>query len=70
MQLDGPTLQMISGLIVILCGVSFIFNTALNRNDPPGRLWSLAFVGGIMVTLAYAVYLVAFHVTLRWLFQS
>ena len=59
MQLDGPTLQMISGLIVILCGVSFIFNTALNRNDPPGRLWSLAFVAGIMVAVGYGVYVVS-----------
>jgi diguanylate cyclase (GGDEF)-like protein len=59
MELDGPTLQIISGLLVILCGVSFIFNTALNRNDPPGRLWSLAFVAGIMVTVGYAIYLVS-----------
>lgn len=59
MQLDSATLQIMCGLLVILCGVSFIFNTALNRNDPPGRLWSLAFVGGIMVTLAYAVYVVS-----------
>jgi diguanylate cyclase (GGDEF)-like protein len=59
MQLDGPTLQMVSGLIVILCGVSFIFNTALNRNDPPGRLWSLAFVAGMMVAVGYGVYLVS-----------
>jgi diguanylate cyclase (GGDEF)-like protein len=59
MQLDGPTLQMLSGLIVILCGVSFIFNTALNRNDPPGRLWSLAFVAGMMVAVGYGVYIVS-----------
>ncbi|QYF73712.1 GGDEF domain-containing protein [Cryobacterium sp. PAMC25264] len=59
MELDGPTLQMISGLMVILCGVSFIFNTALNRNDPPGRLWSLAFVAGIMVAVGYGAYLVS-----------
>jgi diguanylate cyclase (GGDEF)-like protein len=59
MLLDAPTLQIMSGLIVILCGVSFIFNTALNRNDPPGRLWSLAFVGGMMVAVGYGVYIVS-----------
>jgi len=59
MLLDGPTLQMMSGLIVILCGVSFIFNTALNRNDPPGQLWSLAFVAGMMVAVGYGVYIVS-----------
>jgi len=59
MQLDSGTLQVMCGLLVVLCGVSFIFNTALNRNDPPGRLWSLSFVGGIMVTTAYAVYILS-----------
>jgi diguanylate cyclase (GGDEF)-like protein len=59
MLLDEATLQMMSGLIVILCGVSFIFNTALNRNDPCGRLWSLAFVGGMMVAVGYGVYVVS-----------
>lgn len=59
MLLDASTLQMMSGLIVILCGVSFIFNTALNRNDPPGRLWSLAFVAGMMVAVGYGVYIVS-----------
>jgi diguanylate cyclase (GGDEF)-like protein len=59
MLLDTSTLQTISGLIVILCGVSFIFNTALNRNDPCGRLWSLAFVAGIIVAVGYGVYIVS-----------
>jgi diguanylate cyclase (GGDEF)-like protein len=59
MQLDAPTLQMISGLVTILCGVSFILNTALNRNDPAGRLWSLAFVAGITVAVGYGVYLIS-----------
>ena len=61
MLLDGPTLQMISGLIVILCGVSFIFNTAMTRNDPPGRLWSLAFVAGMMVAIGYGVFIINPH---------
>jgi diguanylate cyclase (GGDEF)-like protein len=59
MLLDASTLQTMSGLIVILCGVSFIFNTALNRNDPCGRLWSLAFVAGIIVAVGYGVYIVS-----------
>jgi diguanylate cyclase (GGDEF)-like protein len=59
MLLDASTLQTMSGLIVILCGVSFIFNTALNRNDPCGRLWSLAFVAGIIVAVGYGVYVVS-----------
>ncbi|ANP71424.1 GGDEF domain-containing protein [Cryobacterium arcticum] len=59
MELDAPTLQMISGLMVVLCGASFILNTALNRNDPPGRLWSLAFVAGIMVAVGYGVYVIS-----------
>ena len=59
MNIDGPTLQMVSGLIIILCGVSFILNTAINRNDPPGRMWSLAFVAGIIVAVGYGVYVIS-----------
>ena len=46
MNLDLNTLLIVNGLVVVLCGVSFVLNTALRRNDPVGRLWSIAFVMG------------------------
>ena len=67
MQLDTLTLLVMNGVIVALCGVSFILNTAFNRNDSVGRIWStafnrndsvgriwsMAFIAGMMVTIAH-----------------
>jgi diguanylate cyclase (GGDEF)-like protein len=55
MNLDLTTTAAISGLVVIVCGVTFILNTILRRNDRVGRLWSVAFVGAILQTLAYTI---------------
>jgi diguanylate cyclase (GGDEF)-like protein len=56
MNLDLNTLLIVNGLVVVLCGVSFVLNTALRRNDPVGRLWSIAFVMGMLTALSYAVW--------------
>ncbi|TFD61520.1 diguanylate cyclase [Cryobacterium suzukii] len=53
MTLDTPTLLVLNGVVIALCGVSFILNTAFNRNDSVGRIWSLAFIAGMMVTIAH-----------------
>ncbi|MCU1634868.1 MAG: hypothetical protein JWQ68_107 [Cryobacterium sp.] len=55
MVLDIITLLAVSGLIVIMCGVSFVVNASFNRNDPAGRVWSLAFMAGMLATVGYAV---------------
>lgn len=55
MKLDTTTVATVSGLIVILCGTMFILNTTLRRNDRVGRIWGIAFVGGILETLAYTI---------------
>lgn len=55
MKLDITTVAAVSGIIVILCGTTFILNTTLRRNDRVGRIWSVGFVGGILETLAYTV---------------
>ncbi len=53
MPLDILTLLVLNGVVVALCGVSFILNTAFNRNDSVGRIWSLAFIAAIMATIAH-----------------
>lgn len=53
---DLQTLLLASGMVVAICGVSFIINTVFGRNDPPGRLWSAAFTAGILTTVAYAIW--------------
>jgi diguanylate cyclase len=55
MKLDIMTVAAVSGLIIILAGSTFILNTTLRRNDHVGRLWSVAFVGGMLETLSYTV---------------
>lgn len=54
--LDLQTLLLASGMVVAICGVSFIVNTVFGRNDPPGRLWSAAFTAGILTTVAFAIW--------------
>lgn len=53
MPLDTQTLLLLDDVIVGLCGVSFILNTALNQNDSTGRVWSVAFITAMMVALAH-----------------
>jgi diguanylate cyclase (GGDEF)-like protein len=56
MVLDEMTLLIVSGVIIILCGLSFILNTSMNRNDGPGRIWSLAFLASILAAMSFAIY--------------
>ena len=56
MTLDMTTLLMVSGLIIILCGISFILNTAMRRNDASGRLWSISFLGGMLTAISFSVW--------------
>lgn len=53
MHLDTMTLFVLNGVVVALCGVSFILNTAFSRNDSVGRIWSMAFIAAMMVTIAH-----------------
>lgn len=59
MQLDASTLLLVASLVIMLCGVSFILNTAMRRNDASGRLWSLSFLGGMLTALAFSVWSVS-----------
>jgi diguanylate cyclase (GGDEF)-like protein len=54
--LDLQTLLIASGMVVAICGVSFVGNTVFGRNDPPGRLWSAAFIAGILTTISFAIW--------------
>jgi diguanylate cyclase (GGDEF)-like protein len=56
MLLDMTTLLLVSGMVVVLCGVSFIVNTAMRRNDASGRLWSISFISGMLTALSFLVW--------------
>jgi diguanylate cyclase (GGDEF)-like protein len=61
MTLDIPSLLLIAGFVIILCGVSFILNTAMRRNDASGRLWSISFIAGMLTALSFSVWSIAPH---------
>ncbi|WP_166404692.1 GGDEF domain-containing protein [Labedella endophytica] len=53
MVLDPATLMVMSALITILAGTSFILNTSIQRVDIVSRLWTIAFTNGMLAGLAY-----------------
>jgi len=55
MRIDTTTLLVAAGAVVAVAGVSFILSTALRRNERFGRIWSIAFIAGMLETLAEIV---------------
>jgi diguanylate cyclase (GGDEF)-like protein len=53
MVLDSATLMVMSALVTILAGSSFILNTSIQRIDVVSRLWTIAFTNGMLASLAY-----------------
>ncbi|RWZ68438.1 GGDEF domain-containing protein [Labedella populi] len=53
MMLDTGTLMVMSALVTILAGASFILNTSIQRIDLVSRLWTVAFTNGMLASLAY-----------------
>ena len=56
MNIDITTLLVCAGAVVAVAGVSFILSTALRRNERHGRLWSIAFIAGILETVSAVVW--------------
>jgi hypothetical protein len=50
MVLDSATLMVMSALVTILAGSSFILNTAIQRIDIVSRLWTIAFTNGMLAS--------------------
>ncbi|MBD7958000.1 diguanylate cyclase [Microbacterium sp. Sa4CUA7] len=55
-MIHDTTLAAITALVVVVCGVLFIAETFLRRDDPAGRLWALGFLSAMLTTLAYAAW--------------
>jgi diguanylate cyclase (GGDEF)-like protein len=55
-NLDTFTILVMAGAVVAISGISFIVNTVLRHNELYGRLWSIAFVAGILETVSYLVW--------------
>ena len=53
--LDPTTLFVVAGLVIIVCGISFLLETLLRRNDGVGRLWSVFFLSAMFSVFSYLV---------------
>lgn len=55
LTMDIPSLAIVNGIIVLVCGIAFLLETMVRRSDEVGRLWSMFFVGLILALFAYLV---------------
>ncbi|WP_460794996.1 diguanylate cyclase domain-containing protein [Microbacterium sp. GXF0217] len=59
MEFDLVTVSALTSLVVVVAGVVFIAETLLREDDIVSRLWSLAFLSGILTSLAYMIWALA-----------
>ena len=55
-ELDIATVSVMTAVVVITAGILFIVETALREDDAVGRIWSIAFLCGILAAISYAVW--------------
>lgn len=55
-KLDIQTLLIVNAIVAVVCGFSFVVNTAMRRNDAPGRFWSVSFIGGMLAVICYGIW--------------
>jgi diguanylate cyclase (GGDEF)-like protein len=52
-SLDVSTLYIVSAMVISLTGILFIVDAYSRRDDIVGRVWSLAYIAGVVTTFAY-----------------
>ena len=57
MTLDLTSVFVMTALVVNVSGILFIIETLLRRDEGAGRVWAVAFLAGMLTTLAYIVWL-------------
>ncbi|RLP78888.1 diguanylate cyclase [Mycetocola lacteus] len=55
MNFDAATLQLVNGLMAIICAVPFVLHTVFRGHDRAGLYWSLGFMSGLVSAGCYAV---------------
>jgi len=56
MILDLQSVLVMTALVVNVSGIVFIVETLLRRDEGAGRIWALAFLAGMLTTLAYVIW--------------
>lgn len=59
MTLDLVSVLVMTALVVNVSGILFIIETLLRRDEGAGRIWALAFLAGMLTTVAYLVWVQA-----------
>jgi hypothetical protein len=54
--IDLFTVSLVTALVVIVSGVLYLVETLLRHDGAAGRLWSVAFLAGILAVLSYLVW--------------
>ncbi|KRA23122.1 hypothetical protein ASD65_00835 [Microbacterium sp. Root61] len=56
MNLDLVSVSIMSALVINVSGIVFLVETLIRRDEGAGRIWALAFLAGMLTTLAYLVW--------------
>ena len=56
MTLDLFSVSVMTAAVVLIVGVIYVSETLIRRDEVSGRHWSIAFLAGILTTVAYAVW--------------
>lgn len=56
MTLDLFSVSVMTAAVVVIVGVIYISETLIRRDEVSGRHWSIAFLAGILTTIAYAMW--------------
>jgi len=56
-MIDPFTIQVATAIVVLTAGIVFILETLLRRDTGAGRIWSLAFLAGILTVLSYLMWM-------------
>jgi hypothetical protein len=54
--LDMFTLHVVASLVVVVAGILYVVETILRKDGAAGRLWSVAFLAGMMTVVCYLVW--------------
>jgi hypothetical protein len=56
MMLQPFTVSVMTALVLTVAGTVFVVETLLRKDEGPGRVWALAFLAGMLTTVAYLVW--------------
>lgn len=55
-MIDQFSVSLVTAVVVLVCGILFLFDTVLRRPEPSGRLWAIGFLSAVLTTTFYLVW--------------